>query len=189
MNAERATVRDASIPPFVPADATDATQPLFKAPWARRWAIVVLLLMLAWTAVAWQINAGRTRLRVTRAIDSAQVQARAHAALVEQGLRQGLSELDGLAQVLARLPPVGHALRATGDGVRATGEDEAALRERLQMEPELADMNAFLSTTAEQLGADLLYLLDASGNCVASSNAGTASSAVGEHLEIGRAHV
>ena len=182
MNAERATVRDASIPPFVPADAADATQPLFKAPWARRWAIVVLLLMLAWTAVAWQINAGRTQLRMTRAVDSAQVQARAHASLVEQGLRQGLSELDGIAQVLAHLPPVGHALQAAGNGVQASSEDEAALRERLQMQPELADMNAFLSTTAEQLGADLLYLLDASGNCIASSNAGTASSVVGQHL-------
>ncbi len=173
---------DASIPPFVPPDAADATQPLSKTPWARRWAFVVLMLMLLWTGAAWEINARRYDQRVARAVEAAQAQGRAHAALVESGLRQGLSELDGLAQVLAHMPTVVQAVQVDGDGQRAAETPVATLRDQLQAQPDLAQMDAFLSTTAEQLGADLLYLLDEAGNCVAASNAGSVSSVVGQHL-------
>ncbi|HEX7688897.1 MAG TPA: ATP-binding protein, partial [Burkholderiaceae bacterium] len=59
-------------------------------------------------------------------------------------------------------------------------EDE--LRRRLEAQPELAAMDRFLAVTAEDLGADLIYLLDDAGNTVASSSAGTPTSPVGQHV-------
>ncbi|HEX7639917.1 MAG TPA: PAS domain S-box protein, partial [Burkholderiaceae bacterium] len=99
-----------------------------------------------------------------------------------QGLRTGLSELGGLAQVLAATPSVVQAIGSAGDARANTGVPIPVLRERLQARPELAAMDDYLSNTAEALDADLLYLLDAQGNCIAASNAGTPSSAVGDHL-------
>ena len=162
--------------------ARPATQPIFRAPWARRWALVVLLLMLAWTAFAWSLNGLRYAERVERSVTAAGAQAKARAALVDDGLRQGLAQLGGVARVLARTPGAALAVRAAGDGTRSSAEPVAELRARLQQLPEIAAMNAFLAASADELGADLIYLLDSGGNCIAASNAGTAGSVVGQHL-------
>ena len=173
---------DSSIPPYVPADADGDVRSVLRTPWARRWALVVLLLMLVWTAVAWELNARHYRDRVDGVVEAASAQARARGSLVEDGLRQGLAQLDGVAHLLTRLPAVRHAVTAAGPGAALVSEPVPELRSRLQADPELATMDDFLASSSEELGADLIYLLDDAGNCVASSDAGTASSVVGQHL-------
>jgi PAS domain S-box-containing protein len=173
---------DSSIPPHVPAGADDNVRSVLRTPWARRWALVVLLLMLAWTALAWELNARRYRERMDRAVEAATAQARAREVLVEDGLRQGLARLDGVAHMLTRLPAVSHAVTAAGPGAQVSSEPTPELRSRLQAQPELATMSDFLAASAEELGTDLIYLRDAAGNCIASSNAGTAASLVGQHM-------
>ena len=173
---------DSSIPPYVPADADGDVRSVLRTPWARRWATVVLLLMLAWTAVAWQLNARRFHERMEQTVAAADGQARARQVLVEDGLRNGLAQLDGVAHMLTRLPTVRHAVTAAGPSDATSAEPTNILRSALQAQPELAAMNDFLASSAEELGADLIYLRDDAGNCVASSDAGTATSIVGQHL-------
>jgi PAS domain S-box-containing protein len=172
---------DQSIPPYVPADASEDVRSVLRTPWARRWALVVLLLMLAWTAGAWQVTARQYRQRIDRAVEAATAQARSRQVLVEDGLRRGLAQLDGVAHLLTRLPTVRHAVTAAGPPARVSAEATPVLRARLQVQPDLAAMNDFLASSVEELGADLIYLRDAAGNCVASSDAGTANSVVGQH--------
>ena len=160
----------------------DGVQPVLRTRWARRWAGVVLLLMLAWTVAAWRINQHQYRARVERTVAAATTQARARQALVEDGLRGGLAQLDGVAHMLTRLPTVRHAVVAAGPSDQTSQEPVPLLRSALQAQPELAAMNDFLASSAEELGADLIYLRDDQGNCVASSNAGTAASIVGQHM-------
>jgi PAS domain S-box-containing protein len=173
---------DSSIPPYVPPDADGDVRSVLRTPWARRWALVVLLLMLAWTVVAWTLNARHFRDRLDRTVAAAAEQARARRALVEDGLRNGLAQLDGVAHMLTRLPTVRHAVTAAGPSARTSKEPTPVLRSALQAQPELAAMNDFLAASAEGLGADLIYLRDDAGNCVAASDAGTATSIVGQHL-------
>ena len=176
------TAPDASLPPWVPPDDHDPAQPVFRTRWARRWALVVLVLMLAWAAAAWCINEQRFHLRVDRAIDSASAQARARGALVEDGLRQGLAQLDGVGRMLSLMPAVDEAVVAAGPGAVSSRTPAPALRERLEKLPALAALDHLLATAADDLGADLIYLVDDAGNCVAASNAGTAGTVVGQHL-------
>ena len=166
---------------YVPPEG-EGVRGFMRTPWARRWAVVVLVLMLAWTALAWQINERQYRLKVDRTITTAIAQAQARQALVEDGLRNGLAQLDGVAHMLTRLPTVRHAVVAAGPSSQTSREPTRELRSALQAQPELATMNDFLASSAEELGADLIYLRDAEGNCVASSDAGTASSIVGQHM-------
>ena len=173
---------DSSIPPYVPPDADGDVRSVLRTPWARRWAVIVLLLMLAWTAVAWQLNARHFNERLARTVDAATEQARSRQGLVEDGLRNGLAQLDGVAHMLTRLPTVRHAVTAAGPSDATSKEPTPVLRSALQAQPELATMNDFLASSAEELGADLIYLRDDAGNCVASSDAGTATSIVGQHL-------
>jgi PAS domain S-box-containing protein len=173
---------DSSIPPYVPPDAGGDVRSVLRTPWARRWALVVLVLMLAWTAAAWELNSRRFETRVDGAVAVASAQASARERLVEDGLRQGLAQLDGVAHMLTRLPAVRHAVTAAGPGARLVAEPVPELRSTLQAQPELAAVNDFLASSAEELGADLIYLLDDAGNCVASSDAGTANSVIGQHL-------
>ncbi len=154
-------------------------RPLFRAPWARRWALVVVVLMFAWTALAWWVNAQRYQGRVGRVVEVGAVQARARARLVEDGLGQGLAQLGGVAHVVALLPEV---LRATQVAGADGGADLAVLRKRWEGQPELSALDRMLAVAAGQLGADLLYVLDAGGHCIAASNAGTAGSVVGQGL-------
>ena len=172
---------DSSIPPWVPPEDDDV-QSVLRTRWARRWALVVLMLMAAWTLVAAFLNEHQYRERVRRTVEAATAQARARQGLVEDGLRNGLAQLDGVAHMLTRLPTVRHAVTAAGPGAQVSLEPTPVLRAALQAQPELAAMNDFLASSAEELGADLIYLRDDQGNCVASSDAGTATSLVGQHM-------
>ena len=177
-----AATSDSSIPPYVPPDAGGDVRAVLRTPWARRWALVVLMLILAWTAAAWSLNARHFRERVDGAVATATAQAHASGTLVEDGLRQGLAQLDGVAHTLTRLPSVRQAVAAAGPGAPRVDEPVPQLRSLLQAQPELAALDDFLASSADELGADLIYLLDDAGNCIAASNAGTEGSVVGQHL-------
>ncbi|MCK9685464.1 ATP-binding protein [Scleromatobacter humisilvae] len=177
-----AATPDSSIPPFVPAEAAGDVRAVLRTPWARRWALIVMLLMLAWTAAAWELNARHYRQRLDGIVQSASTQALASEVLVEDGLRQGLAQLDGVAHVLARLPAVRRGVVAAGPGASLVDDPVPALRGTLRAQPELAAVNDFLAASYQDLGADLIYLLDDAGNCVASSDAGSADSVIGQHL-------
>src|ERR1700753_2133724 len=114
--APAAATPDSSIPPFVPAEATGAVRAVLRTPWARRWALVVMMLMLAWTAAAWELNTRHYRQRLDGLVQPASRQALASEVLVEDGLRQGLSQLDGVAHMLTRLPAVRQGVVAAGPG-------------------------------------------------------------------------
>ncbi|HEY9026240.1 MAG TPA: hypothetical protein VIP05_18220, partial [Burkholderiaceae bacterium] len=76
---------DSSIPPYVPPDADGDVRSVLRTPWARRWALVVLLLMVAWTAAAWWLNTRHYEQRVAGVVASATAQANASETLVEDG--------------------------------------------------------------------------------------------------------
>jgi PAS domain S-box-containing protein len=173
---------DSSLPPFVPPEADVGVRAVLRTRWARRWALGVLLLMAAWTAVAWQLNTRHYQGRVRGVVASATAQAQAGQTLVEDGLRQGLAHLDGVAHTLTRLAVVRQAAAAAGPGAARVDEPVRPWRSKLEAQPELAALNNFLATSSEQLGADLIYLLDDAGNCIASSDAGTEGSVIGQHL-------
>ena len=177
----RTKLVDSSIPPYVPPEGDDVRSVL-RTPWARRWALVVLMLMFGWTVVAWTLNALQYRERIDRSVETATAQARARQGLVEEGLSQGLAQLDGVAHMLTRLPAIRHAVTAAGPGALLVPEPVAQLRSMLQAQPDLATVNDFLASSSEELGADLIYLLDDAGNCIASSDAGTSGSVIGQHL-------
>jgi len=173
---------DSSIPPYVPPEADGDVRAVLRTPWARRWALVVLLLMVAWTAAAWWLDARHYASRVADVVASATAQADAREALVEDGLRQGLAQLDGVARTFARLAAVRRAVGAAGPGAALAGVPVEQLRGRLLAQPALAAVDELLAASAQELGADLIYVLDDAGNCVAASDAGSAGSVVGQHL-------
>ena len=166
---------------YVPPEG-EGVRGVMRTPWARRWAAVVFVLMLAWTVAAWWWNARQFDRRVDAAVAAASTQANASETLVEDGLRQGLAQLDGVAHMLTRLPSVRHAVMAAGPSAAIVDEPVRELRSALQAQPELAAINDFLASSSEELGADLIYLLDDAGTCIASSDAGTVGSVVGQHL-------
>jgi len=177
-----AATPDSSIPPYVPPEADGDMRGMLRAPWVRRWSLIVVLLMLAWTAAAWQLNTRRYQQRLDGIVQSATSQALASEGLVEDGLRQGLAQLDGVAHMLTRLPVIRRGAVAAGPGAALVDVPVPELRSSLQARPELAAVNDFLASSYLDLGADLIYVLDDAGNCVASSDAGTADSVIGQHL-------
>ena len=111
-----AATPDSSIPPYVPAEAHGDMRGVLRTPWVRRWSLIVMLLMFAWTAAAWQLNTRRYHQRLEGIVQSATSQALASEVLVEDGLRQGLAQLDGVAHMLTRLPSVRRGVVAAGLG-------------------------------------------------------------------------
>ena len=57
---------DSSIPPYVPPEADGDVRSVLRTPWARRWALIVLMLMLAWTAAAWWLDTRHLHEREVR---------------------------------------------------------------------------------------------------------------------------
>ena len=48
-----------TVPPDGAPPGASAVPPSFMASWARRWALAVSVLMLAWTGLAWQVQVWR----------------------------------------------------------------------------------------------------------------------------------
>ncbi len=133
------------------------------------WTLGTLAAIALWVAVAWGgarlYFAGRLTAAVRQGTEQAELQADSVAREVLRTLRnfRGVPSLLAERRVLAEAVDR-HASRAGG------APDRKATP---------GPVDAFLARAADQLRADVAWLLDARGTCVASSNAGTPESFVG----------
>jgi len=136
-------------------------------------------LVIGWTVVAWfaagyQINGMQTRVyeRESRL-------ARQQVELLHDNLVDALHNLRGIPAFLTRNGEVQTALQHFGPTVASAHGGVEERRRKWSANPELGAINQLLQAAAESLGADVVWLLNAAGDCVAASNVDTEASFVG----------
>ena len=98
---------------------------------------------------------------------------------IGNNIDQDLKVVKGIPLVFSSQHAVVSALRWFGASAPASAFATQQRKQRWTGDPRLGALNQSLDIAATNLLVDAVYLLDAAGNCIASSNAGTAHSFVG----------
>jgi diguanylate cyclase (GGDEF)-like protein/PAS domain S-box-containing protein len=137
------------------------------------------LMIAGWVAIAW-LSAGYYYDHLASTIYQQESQ------LAKRRLDQVTNSIDDTVQMLKGIALVTALDHDTHEALRRFGTDAVpdtqsyADRKRVWTEDgTLGALNRSLAVSATHLNADVLWIVDAAGDCVASSNAGTATSFVG----------
>ena len=114
-----------------------------------------------------------------RSYYSGLIQALQQLEIVAYGINDGLAVLQGVPRSLAAADPVIQQLRRFG---QIPGPSTLPLEQRKQLwssDPVLAGLNSYLATHAAAFNADVVWVINAAGDCIAASNADKDASFVG----------
>ena len=140
------------------------------------------VLLLLWLGFAWIYALQQHDRDSARMLSEAGRDARRHAESVAFGVERTLRLVHGVSSLFARRFIIGQVLKAHGadSGARP---DATQLRARWEAAPDLVALNQEMMSAATELGmVSALYLLDARGNCLATSNAGEKNSYLGANF-------
>ena len=140
---------------------------------------VVLSLVLCWIVLAW-LGTNNYYAKLS----DAYYQRESHIASqqivhVANTIDLSLQVLRGIPRVLAATPQARAALQIFGPDVQASTRPSAQRAADWLRHPLLQASNQLLALSAANLGADVIWIMNAAGDCVAASNSGTPGSFVG----------
>jgi len=148
-----------------------------KAPRARL--PLAIALLLAWWLACWLATGAWFDDETQEAYRAESLKAERFVTTSTHDFERIVSLRTGLPKSLTRIPMVGQTLSRFGAEQPSSPTDEEERRRRWSVDPELAQTNRFLDASARDLGLDTLVLLNANGDCLAASNAGSERSSVG----------
>jgi diguanylate cyclase (GGDEF)-like protein/PAS domain S-box-containing protein len=143
---------------------------------------LIALLLVGWAIVSW-LTADSHYQRLART----QYQLESHLVIQKateaaQNLTDKIDQLKGVALVLSEGSETRRILHRFGADIKANSLPLEQRRSRWTEDKELRVINQFLAVAAQSFGADNIYLMNAAGDCVASSNAGEPTSFVGSNF-------
>jgi diguanylate cyclase (GGDEF)-like protein/PAS domain S-box-containing protein len=140
---------------------------------------VISLLALGWIALVW-LGTDNYYSKLSRQYYRQQSElARMQIDHLASSIEQNLQVLKGMPLLLAQHPQMQAGLRRFGATARPSPLALAQRQAAWRADRSLAASNRLLAQWATQLGADVIWLMNAAGDCVAASNSDTAASFVG----------
>jgi C4-dicarboxylate-specific signal transduction histidine kinase len=140
---------------------------------------VLLRLVALWTACSWAVARHYHEARSAGIFQRESWTADQQARSVALDLKNSLAFLHGIPAALARDETVRARLRRFGPEVPKSAVASEVQRRAWTEDSFLAELNTFLAGAARDLVPDVIWVCNAGGECVASSNAGIPDSFVG----------
>jgi diguanylate cyclase (GGDEF)-like protein len=137
-------------------------------------AIAVLWSLLAWFAVEHQL-AVRTAALVAR--ETSEIQQ--SVVIISANVDRALNRLQGVAAVLAGMSEVRNVFATFGPDARPSQLPYEPRKSEWVRRADLLSLSRQLHAAAADIGVDVIWLMNASGDCVAASNAAEPMSFVG----------
>ena len=141
----------------------------------------ILPMLLLWTLLAWGIAHRYTERVVAETLAHQTALANRQLDSLVSNIEETLLALRGIPQFLAKDQRVERALQQFGLTGDASPLSHAERKATWAANPELQAVNNLFVTAADSLKADAIWLLNAGGDCVASSNHMTPLSFVGNN--------
>ncbi len=143
----------------------------------RRTVLITVMLLIVWNISGWYV-ADRYYLAKARAlIEQETVLSQQRAGDLVDSVARNLNKLHGIPDFLSNLLRVKRAAARFGaDGPASALETQ---RHRWTSDPQLKDLNQLLEIAEKKLSADMIYMLNTAGDCIASSNWNTPQSPIG----------
>ena len=127
------------------------------------------LLLMCWLALAWFIANKSFSDDFEALVAKEQRHAEETAADVADSVRRNLHFVQGAPDIFNHSQRLRNALERFGANPEAAMGQQEAIR-RWGADPEMVDLSRDLELTQRSLGIDLLYVVNAAGDCIASSN-------------------
>ena len=137
------------------------------------------LLLFAWLAAAWLSTEYYFSHLATTLYERELQIVQQRTQTIASNIDQDLQGLMGIPLVLSGQDTVVSALRRFGAKASSSALDSQQRKQRWSKDAQLGTLNQSLDIAATNLLADILFILDAAGNCIAASNAGKPDSFVG----------
>jgi len=138
----------------------------------------VAALMVAWTVIAWLAAGYYTHSLQKRVVEQEAEVAAEQLASLDGSIEDSLQTLRGIPVFFAQGPSLHKALREFAPGPGKFAASYLDRRDAWTRDPALAQLNILFLVTANSLNADIVWLMNADGDCIAASNANTPSSFV-----------
>ena len=122
---------------------------------------------MAWFIASWWIAEITFERRGNQSIALETQQLERSVANIAYSIQRNLNILHGIPRVLAHEGRLAEAVLRPDLSTPGTREER---RQRWTADPALAEINASLAQASHHLGADVIWLINASGDCLASSN-------------------
>ena len=142
----------------------------------------IALLMLAWIGASWFIadhySSNRARAYYNQELGFAQQQA----VEIANSIHESLEQLMGVPAVLAHSEEITRELGRFGPHATASTLGRERAKHKWESEAALSRLNALLAVASLHFKADVTWIMNTGGDCVAASNAGAADSFVGSNF-------
>lgn len=147
--------------------------------WGLAVALAALIAIFGWTAFAWNRTTalGEERLSTLIAKEMTVVSQEADAIRINIG--RSIAYLYGIPSVLADDSALLEMLTKFGPEAKRSGLAQASLAEILLGREDLMGINRHLALVNRELGSDVIFVMNASGDCVAASNYDSKVSLIG----------
>jgi diguanylate cyclase (GGDEF)-like protein/PAS domain S-box-containing protein len=137
------------------------------------------MLMVAWCVVAWLYSGYYKNFQTDQVYEREFLGADQAARSIADSIRESISLTRGVPKALAFDAGVREVLSRHPPSASETAETPESRRRKWQSDPELRELNARFELMAGAHKVDVIWLMDASGKCIAASNAGQPQSFVG----------
>jgi diguanylate cyclase (GGDEF)-like protein len=142
----------------------------------------IAVIMVCWSVASWLITDYYSGEREIAAYRKGMETAQQRVEAVAQNVENEIAMLGGIAALISKSPEMRTLIQRTSGEPLPAAADVAARRREWTDNPILADTGRFLANVATNLGADVVYLLNAGGDCLAASNFDGATSFVGTNF-------
>jgi C4-dicarboxylate-specific signal transduction histidine kinase/NO-binding membrane sensor protein with MHYT domain/ActR/RegA family two-component response regulator len=141
----------------------------------------VAALMGAGTLIAWFATDHYIDNTIRRVFEQQEQVAQQQLDTLNSSIDDSLQTLRGIPRFLAQEPAVQQALLQFGSDIQSFPLGYEKRKLSWKNAPPLAQLNALFLAATTALNADVVWLLNAAGDCIAASNADTPNSFVGTH--------
>jgi PAS domain S-box-containing protein len=137
------------------------------------------MLIAGWGVVAWLGSGYYSSQKAEQAYREGIDRVGRQADNAVDNINDALLALQGIPEALAHVEAIRSQLMRFGPSSAIAQTAAADRKAKWQDDVELAKLDNFLAISASSLHADVIFVINASGDCVAASNANTANSFVG----------
>jgi diguanylate cyclase (GGDEF)-like protein/PAS domain S-box-containing protein len=142
---------------------------------------VVGLLTLGWASISWLgANYYESRL-VDSSYSQEQQSVNKELENVTDLLQESLERLQAVPQMFSSADQIHRALLAFGAGVAPSGLPYEVRKQKWMQDRELRRLDQFLNVAAAKLQTDVIWILNAAGDCIAASNHNQSDSFIGSN--------
>ncbi len=149
---------------------------------AKKRNLIVVLLALSWCVTAWYFTNQHYRVRTEVLVGQELNLSKLRSEDLADSIRQNLSYMRGIPDFFSNTSPVKQALAAFERETTPSGLPIETKRKNWTQLPVLRELSRLLAKGNEGLNADLIYVVNAAGDCIAASNSDTAGSPIGTNF-------